>query len=115
MPDEGTEQLDMSFRRPDSYVVSVRLNAEESRELTAAARRAGERLSTFIKAAALDSVRRHNAAHHVQVSLGDDPWPNARVSIRAVIGSIPPESATTAGRNPESSWSAPEGRFASAS
>jgi len=57
----GPEELDVRFRRPDSQVVSVRLNVDESRELTEAARMASQRLSTFMKEAALEVARRHTA------------------------------------------------------
>jgi len=47
----------MELERPESYVLSVRLNADESRALTAAARWHGEKLSTYIKRRALSEAR----------------------------------------------------------
>lgn len=45
------------FARPESYTVSVRLNAEESRVLTEAARFYHMKLSTYIKQQALVAAR----------------------------------------------------------
>jgi hypothetical protein len=44
---------DIRLKAPDSYVVSVRLNREESRALTDAAQFHGVKLSTWIKQQAL--------------------------------------------------------------
>ncbi len=61
---------EMTFTRPDSYVVSVRLNVEESKALTAEAKRSGEKLSSFIKAAALETVERRRAVREQKLSVG---------------------------------------------
>ncbi len=47
---------EIRFRIPESRVLSVRLNRNESRVLTDAARRRGMKLSTYIKGAALDAA-----------------------------------------------------------
>ena len=47
--------LSLQFKRPESYIVSVRLNREESRVFTDEARRVGGKLSTTIKALALEA------------------------------------------------------------
>ena len=57
-PDSPSDATEIRFKRPDSYVVSVRLNRDESETLTEEARRAGEKLSSFIKAAALETCQR---------------------------------------------------------
>ena len=62
MREDSGEALDVQFRAPESYVLSVRLNRAESSELTEAARRAGQKLSTYLKAAALESARRNAGA-----------------------------------------------------
>ena len=84
MPDnrDPNEPLDIRFRRPESYVVSVRLNAEESAVLTEAADEADEKLSTFIKAAAIAMVeqrRRERSQANAFVS-------SEGVSFHAVFG-----------------------------
>jgi len=48
-----TQELDIRFRRPESYVCSVRLNQAESEALTQAAEFHGMKLSTYIKEQAL--------------------------------------------------------------
>lgn len=83
MPDEKSpEILDMEFTRPESYVVSLRLNAEESRNLTDEARRAGMKLSTFIKAVALEAVAQKRAMRQTKILLLGG---NASISVRAVV------------------------------
>lgn len=47
----------MRFATPESYVTSLRLNREESRVLTEAARFHGIKLSTYIKTAAVRAAR----------------------------------------------------------
>ena len=50
------EELDIRLVAPESRIVSVRLNREEQRILTNAARFHGEKLSTYIKQRALRSA-----------------------------------------------------------
>lgn len=51
-------ELAIGFKRPESYVVSMRLNREESRLITRAAEFHGLKLSTWIKRAALAEARK---------------------------------------------------------
>lgn len=67
---QRSQAINMKFKRPDSVVVSLRLNADENRKLTGEARRAGEKLSTFIKAAALETVARRHETRRFEVSVG---------------------------------------------
>ena len=62
---DSLQELDIKFRRPKSYVTSIRLTATESRELTRAARAAHLPLSTYIKEAA-----RKYAALQARISQG---------------------------------------------
>ncbi len=73
---EHVNEPSIKFTRPESYVVSVRLNDKESKALTAEARLAGEKLSTFIKAAAIEAVARRRAEREQKtVSLGNSDHP----------------------------------------
>ncbi len=57
----------IGFRTPEGYVLSVRLNRDESRILTDAARRRGLKLSTYIKGAALADARLPHISHSLEV------------------------------------------------
>ena len=108
MPDEKVpETLDVEFTRPESYVVSLRLNAEESRTLTDEARRAGEKLSTFIKAVALEAIAQRRIARDGKILLagGDGP-----ITVHAVISKGPWGIETTGTRRVESTHEFVPGR-----
>ena len=75
MPDSrqeprADEAIEMELRRPKSYVTSIRVSPDESRALTRAARRARMKLSTFIKAAALDAAESQLARAEPTFQLG---------------------------------------------
>jgi hypothetical protein len=88
---QRSQAIDMKFKRPDSVVVSLRLNADESRKLTGEARRAGEKLSTFIKAAALETVARRHETRRFDMSVGGGE------GVSVVLHTSPADS-TSAGR-----------------
>lgn len=58
------DELNIKFKRPDSYVVSVRLNAFESAWLTQAAKFYGLPLSTYLKQHAMRGAQQPLRKYH---------------------------------------------------
>lgn len=82
-PEQVWEEMEVAFVRPESYVVSIRLNADESKQLTEEARVAGQKLGTFIKSAALETIARRRVTRAAAVLLGSG---GSNISIKAVVG-----------------------------
>ncbi len=55
----GEEVTDMEVKRPGGMVVSVRLSAEEARQLQDIARRAGKPLTVVVREALQATITRH--------------------------------------------------------
>ena len=90
-PERAWEEVDVALVRPESYVLTIRLNASESKELTAEARIAGQKLGTFIKSAALETIARHRAARAAEASsanAGGVGFSTAMLDAAAQLGTL---------------------------